>query len=69
MGITLRAARVNAGMSQKIAAQKIGIAVDTLGKYERGLSFPDVPIIQRIEEVYGVSYNDLIFYPNITIKS
>ena len=69
MGITLRAARVNAGMSQKIAAQKIGIAVDTLGKYERGLSFPDVPIIQRIEEVYGVSYQDLIFCPNITIKS
>lgn len=69
MGITLRAARVNAGMSQKIAAQKIGIAVDTLGKYERGLSFPDVPIIQRIEEVYGVSYKDLIFCPNITIKS
>lgn len=65
MEITLKAARVNKGYTQKSAAAAIGISADTLGKYERGLSFPDVPIIKRIEAVYGVNYNDLIFLPEI----
>lgn len=61
MGLTLKAARVNKGLTQKNAAELLGISVDTIGKYERGVSFPSVPVIRRIEELYGVSYNDLIF--------
>lgn len=68
MAITLKAARVNLGISQKEAAAQLGLAVDTLSKYERGKSFPDVPIIQRIEQLYGISYNDIIFLPKITDK-
>lgn len=63
MAITLKSARVNKGLTQVKAAELIGITVDTLSNYERGKSFPDVPIIKRIEEVYGVPYNDLIFLP------
>lgn len=63
MAITLKSARVNRGLTQVKAAELIGITVDTLSNYERGKSFPDVPIIKRIEEVYGVPYNDLIFLP------
>lgn len=63
MAITLKSARVNKGLTQVKAAELIGITVDTLSNYERGRSFPDVPIIKRIEEVYGVPYNDLIFLP------
>ena len=63
MAITLKSARVNRGLTQVKAAELIGITVDTLSNYERGRSFPDVPIIKRIEEVYGVPYNDLIFLP------
>ena len=63
MAITLKSARVNRGLTQVKAAELIGITVDTLSNYERGKSFPDVPIIKRIEEVYGVPYNDLIFFP------
>jgi len=68
MAITLRAARINKGLSQKEAAQKIGISVDTLSNYERGKSFPDVPTIQRIEQVYCCLYSDIIFLPGITDK-
>lgn len=68
MAITLRAARVNSGYTQKEAADKIGISVDTLGKYERGLSFPNVPVITAIEKAYNISYKDIIFYPQITVK-
>lgn len=63
MGLTLKAARVNKNLSQKQAAHEIGVSVDTLSNYERGISFPDVPRIKRIEEVYGVPYSELIFLP------
>lgn len=59
--ITLVAARVNAGLTQEEAAKMLGINVGTLRNYEKGTSFPDVPMIKKIEELYGVSYNDLIF--------
>ncbi len=61
--ITLKAARVNNNMTQSEAAKKIGITVDTLSNYERGKSYPDVPIIKKIEEVYGLTYSDIIFLP------
>ncbi len=63
MGITLKSARVNKNLTQVQAAALIGVTVDTLSNYERGKSFPDVPVIMKIEEVYGVSYSDLIFLP------
>ena len=66
MAITLKSARVNKDLTQAQAAKLIGVTVDTLSNYERGKSYPDVPIIQKIEEVYGVSYSDLIFCPRIT---
>lgn len=61
MLMTLKAARINARLSQKKAAELIGISVDTLSNYERGKRFPDVPIIKNIESVYNVEYKDLIF--------
>jgi transcriptional regulator with XRE-family HTH domain len=64
MSITLKAARVNAGLTQAEAAKALGIAVDTIRQYEAGKTFPDVPMIGKIEEVYGVSYNDINFFSN-----
>lgn len=62
--LTLKAARINAGLSQKEAASKLGITEDTLSNYERGKSYPNVILLKEIERVYGVSYNNLIFLPN-----
>ena len=59
--ITLKAARINRGYTQVEAAQKLGISPDTLGNYERGKHFPDVPIIEKIENLYGVEYKDIFF--------
>ena len=59
--ITLKAALVNKNMQQKDAARVLVIAVDTLSNWEKGKTFPNVPQIKKIEEVYGVSYSDLIF--------
>lgn len=63
MPMTLKAARINKGLTQAQAAEKIGVKVDTLSNYERGKSYPDVPVIKRMEEVYEVPYSELIFLP------
>lgn len=63
MSVTLKQARELKGLKQYEAAKLIGVSVDTLGNYERGKSYPDVPVIRKIEDVYGVPYARLIFLP------
>lgn len=63
MRLTLKTAREIKGYTQEEAAKLIGISTDTLGNYERGRSYPDIPILRNIENVYGVSYEQLIFLP------
>lgn len=61
MQITLKAARINKHLSQGEAARRLGISVSALSNYERGLKFPDVPIIQKMEKLYEVSYDKITF--------
>ena len=61
--MTLKAARVNKSLTQKKAAELIGISESTLYNYERGITFPNGAVIKRIVEVYGVGYDNLIFLP------
>jgi len=63
MPITLKAARVNANLTQAEASKLIGVNIDTIRNWERGESYPSVPHLKKIERVYEVSYNDLIFLP------
>ena len=63
MSVTLKNAREIHGMTQEEAARKIGVSTDTLGNYERGKSYPDIPVLRKIEDVYGVQYSQLIFLP------
>lgn len=60
--LTLKAARINAGLTQAEAAEKIGVSVTTLVSYEKGRAFPDVRTVKRIEDAYGVEYKDLHFF-------
>ena len=63
MPLTLKAARVNKCYTQAEAAKLIGVTEDTISNWERAKSFPSVPQIVKIEEVYGIPYNELIFLP------
>lgn len=60
-GMTLKAARVNAGLTQKKAAEMLGISEYTLINYEKGKSSPDVYVLKKIENLYGVPYHRIIF--------
>lgn len=61
--ITLKAARVNRGLTQDEAAKLLGVSVSTLQKYEAGKSFPNVPTINKMEQIYGIKYEHIIFLP------
>lgn len=61
--ITLKAARVNANLTQAEAAKRIGVTRDTLSNWEKGKSFPNALKLKSVEKVYMVSYNDIIFLP------
>lgn len=61
--VTLKAARVNKGLTQEEAAKLIGVSADVISNWERQVSFPDVLQLKVIERVYGVDYQHLIFLP------
>lgn len=59
--ITLKALRVNAKMTQIKAAKNLGISQKTLSNWENGITFPDQQAIEKICELYGVSYDCINF--------
>lgn len=61
MAISLKAARVNADLTQIDAAKQLGIGVDLLRKFENGEGFPTLDVLKKIEKLYGLSYNDIKF--------
>ena len=69
MKYSLKAIRVNHNETQEQSAKAIGVSVETWQNYEKGITFPDVPIINRIIEHFGVSYDNINFFCNdITVK-
>lgn len=66
--ISLKAARVNACLSQKEAAKCLKISNKTLHSWENGETSPSAKHIDDICVLYKVSYNDLNFLPNDSPK-
>lgn len=63
--ISLKAARVNANLSQQEAAKLLGISKATLQNYEAGNTVPDILMSRKIEDVYNFP-SDYIFFGNDT---
>lgn len=61
MKITLRAARVNAGLTLAQAAKLLDVSEQTIINWEKGRNYPDVRKVMKIEDVYGVPYREIIF--------
>lgn len=65
--ITLKAARINAGLTQKEAAERLNVSNKTLGNWENNISKPKADKIDAICALYGIPYDNLIFLPQITL--
>lgn len=59
--LTLRMLRAKFSYTQDEVAEKLNISPSTWSKWERGINFPDVINIKKIENLFNVSYADIKF--------
>lgn len=65
MGLSLKAARVNAGLSRPDVIKKlleengVKIAINTLASYENRATQPDVVTASALVSIYGLSVDDI----------
>lgn len=59
--ISLKAARINANLTRKNVVESLGISVPTLQNWELGKTFPKQPMIEKLCELYGMSYDEIDF--------
>jgi len=59
--ISLAAARVNANLTQREAAKRIGISRAALQSYEAGTTVPNIVICRKIEAVYHIPIANICF--------
>ena len=60
LGGTLFRLRREAGLSQEELADHLGVARQTVSKWEMDLSKPDLPRLQAISRIFQVSYETLL---------
>ena len=66
--ISLKAARVNAELSQKEVAKELKISNKTLHSWENGNTSPSAKYIDALCALYKVTYDDLNFLPDDSLK-
>lgn len=59
--LTLKAARVNVGMSPEAAAEKIGVNSEDIQAWEAGSTVPPADKFFKLCEVYGVPVGPMFF--------
>lgn len=62
MQIQLKAARINAGLTQYTAAKELNLSKSTLSNYEAYKTKPNIETAKKIAKLYGLTVNDIIFY-------
>jgi DNA-binding XRE family transcriptional regulator len=64
MAIHLKAARVNAGLTQEEAAKELDISKGTLINYEKYKTKPNIEMSKRIASLYNTTVDEIIFFAN-----
>lgn len=64
IGIKIRAARQQLGLTQEEFAQRIGTSAKTLSSWERGAYLVDVVMLATIAEAAGMTLNDFTDKPS-----
>lgn len=63
MAITLKAARVNANLTQAEVVKQLNISKTTLTNYEKYRTIPTISMAQKFAALYGLEVDDIIFLP------
>lgn len=59
LGERLRVRRLQLGLTQEEAAERIGIKRDTYSRWEQGRNFPDIDHLRATQEAFGIELTDL----------
>lgn len=68
MQMHLKAARVNAGLTQTDVCRSEKIAISTLSRWEAEKTFPTSPQLKRLCNLYGCKLDDIFVPETLTIK-
>ena len=60
IGRAARKARLSLGLTQEDAAERVGVATEVYGKYERGDLRPSTPTLVKLSKVLGTSVDILV---------
>lgn len=60
MGITLKIARLNAGLTQKQASERVGVSELTIRNWEHGKTYPTQPKVEALRKAYKLKKSDKI---------
>lgn len=60
--ISMAAARINAGLTQKQVCAALNISKTTLVNYEKGRTIPDVKIGGELAKLYNMSTDNIKFF-------
>ena len=60
LGNFIKNLRKEKNMTQKDLAKKIGLTDKAISKWERGLSFPDITILNSLAEVFDVDVSEIL---------
>lgn len=61
--ISLEAARVNAGLTQKELAERLGVSNATVVNWEKGVTEPSLSQLRLISQISGIPM-DFIYVPD-----
>ena len=64
----IRSYRKHLGLSQEQLAERLGITLGTISKWERGVCLPDANNIAKLCKLFDISYNELLSGEEINQK-
>ena len=59
MRVTLKAARINKGLTQEDVAKAVKVTKKTVGSWEKGKTMPKIDKIELLCSLFGCSYDDI----------
>ena len=66
--MTLKAARVINGLTQREMAKKLGVHVQTYRKWEKNPEIVEVGVAKKISNILGISYDNIFFNNDSTLS-
>lgn len=60
MAITLKGARVNAGLTQTEVAERLNVSTVSVNKWENGRAEPTFNTVKKLCELYGVDLSQIV---------